>query len=131
MEGYLKEGALNPRIVPTQSGFLKMFAAWLLEDDLAWTTGESPGLIRLFKYMQINFMLPSDTTVRNTVARICQDLHKTVVQELAVWVILQFACNLLIDVFWPRASSRRYRTLKTRGPPSKWSFLSAGSSHRL
>ncbi|KAG8959520.1 hypothetical protein FRC00_001502 [Tulasnella sp. 408] len=83
MEGYLKQGKLNPRIVPTQSGFLKMFATWLLEDDLAWTTGKSPGLIRLFKYMQINFMLPSNTTVQNTVARICQDLHKSVVQELA------------------------------------------------
>ncbi|KAG8944484.1 hypothetical protein FRC04_001796, partial [Tulasnella sp. 424] len=83
MEGYLKDGALNPRLVPTQTGFLKMFAAWLLEDDLAWTTGESPGLARLFKYMQVNFKLPSDTTVRNTVARICQDLHKVIVEELA------------------------------------------------
>lgn len=93
MEGYLKDGALNLRLVLTQTGFLKMFAAWLLEDDLAWTTSESPGLARLFKYMQVNFKLPSDTTVRNTVARICQDLHKIVVEELA-------ACGLLQRYRW-------------------------------
>jgi hypothetical protein len=27
MEGFLKEGALNPEIVPTQKGFLRVFAA--------------------------------------------------------------------------------------------------------
>ncbi|TBU60091.1 hypothetical protein BD310DRAFT_1005804, partial [Dichomitus squalens] len=71
-------------IVPTLKGFHQLFAAWIFEDDLPFTTGESPGLDRLFKYLKINFALPSDTTVRNTLARIFIDLHETVVRELTV-----------------------------------------------
>ncbi|KAF8327514.1 hypothetical protein F5887DRAFT_898654, partial [Amanita rubescens] len=44
MADFLKEGKLNPEHVPTQKGFLKVFAAWVTEDDLPFTTGESPGL---------------------------------------------------------------------------------------
>ncbi|RDB30886.1 hypothetical protein Hypma_005713 [Hypsizygus marmoreus] len=66
MEGYLKEGLLNPSITPTQKGFYKVFAAWILEDDLPFTAGETSGIHQLFKYMQSHFQLPSDTTVRNT-----------------------------------------------------------------
>lgn len=84
MEGFLREGKLNPKIEPTRKGFLQIFSAWLLEEDLPWTTGESPGLARLFKYLQVRFPLPSDTTVRNTLAHIFSTLHATVVEELAV-----------------------------------------------
>jgi hypothetical protein len=44
MEDFLLEGKLNPEIEPTRVGFLKIFAAWLLEEDLPFTTGESPGI---------------------------------------------------------------------------------------
>ncbi|TFY60202.1 hypothetical protein EVJ58_g5298, partial [Rhodofomes roseus] len=83
MEKYLEDGKLNPKLEPTQRGFLQVFAAWIIEDDLPWTTGESPGLARMFRYMQSKFMLPSDTTVRNTVATIFAQLHAEVVKELA------------------------------------------------
>ncbi|KZP08160.1 hypothetical protein FIBSPDRAFT_670922, partial [Athelia psychrophila] len=59
-------------------GFLQIFSAWLLEDDLPWTTGESPGLKRLFEYLHVRFSLPSDTTVRNTLAQIFITLHETI-----------------------------------------------------
>ncbi|KAI0060903.1 hypothetical protein BV25DRAFT_1806709, partial [Artomyces pyxidatus] len=63
MKGYLEEGALNPALEPTKRGFLRIFAAWLIEEDLPFTTGEAPGLDRLFKYLRIRFELPSDTAV--------------------------------------------------------------------
>lgn len=70
MEDFLREGQLNPAIKPTQKGFHKVFAAWVLENDLPFTTGETGGIHRLFDYMQSRFMLPSNTTVRSTLARI-------------------------------------------------------------
>lgn len=84
MEDYLKEGKLNPKLEPTQKGFLQVFAACIIEDDLPFTTGESSGLARLFEYTWSKFMLPSDTTVRNAVAKIFIDLHGELVKELAV-----------------------------------------------
>ena len=39
MEKYVEEGLLNPRVEPTQSGFNWLFAAWLIEQDLPFTTG--------------------------------------------------------------------------------------------
>jgi hypothetical protein len=53
MENMLWEGKLNPKIERTQKGFLKVFAAWLLEEDLPFTTGKAPGLKRLFHYVDI------------------------------------------------------------------------------
>lgn len=88
MEEFLKEGALNPALDPTQKGFYKVFAAWILEDDLPFTTGETSGIKRLFKYMQSRFSLPSDTTVRNELARIFSHLHGTVKNELKACYIL-------------------------------------------
>jgi len=41
MEEFLKKGRLNPKLYPTKKGFLKHFAAWLIEEDLPFTTGES------------------------------------------------------------------------------------------
>ena len=39
MEKYVQEGRLNPRVEPTQSGFSRLFATWLIEQDLSFTTG--------------------------------------------------------------------------------------------
>ncbi|TFY58846.1 hypothetical protein EVJ58_g6152 [Rhodofomes roseus] len=82
-DGYLKEGKLNPKVEPTQCGFLQVFAAWIIEDDLPFTTGESPGLARVFQYMQSKFLLPTDTTVRNTITTIFAKMHAELVKELA------------------------------------------------
>lgn len=84
MAAYLAEGALNPALEPTQKGFYRVFAAWILDDSLPFTTGESPSLTRVFKYLKVNFMLPSDTTVRNVLAQIFAELHGKVVREFAV-----------------------------------------------
>lgn len=84
MADFIEKGRLNPSIEPTRKGFLKVFSAWLLEDDLPWTTGESPGLARLFEYLKVRVTLPTDTTVRNTLAKIFAELHATVVEELVV-----------------------------------------------
>ncbi|KAF7794639.1 hypothetical protein EIP86_005776 [Pleurotus ostreatoroseus] len=82
MAAFLKEGELNPRMVPTYKGFLRLFSAWILDEDLPFTTGEAPSLRNLFKYLHVNFALPSDTTVRNTLAHIFTELHGKVVREL-------------------------------------------------
>ncbi|CDO78267.1 hypothetical protein BN946_scf184558.g1, partial [Trametes cinnabarina] len=55
--------------------------AWILDEDLPFTTGESLSLARLFKYLKIKFVLPSDTTVRNVLAQIFIDMHAKVVRE--------------------------------------------------
>jgi hypothetical protein len=39
MEKYVQEGLLNPQVEPTQPGFSRLFAAWLIEQDLPFTTG--------------------------------------------------------------------------------------------
>ncbi len=115
MAAYLKEGALNPALVPTQVGFQRLFAAWLFEEDLPFTTGESPGLARLFKYLKVNVVLPSDTTVRNTLARIFIDLHATVVRELTVSEPRQVNF-VYADAHTHRLSNQRSRTPLTPGP---------------
>jgi hypothetical protein len=84
MEAYLKEGELNPEVVATYRGFLRIFSAWILDESLPWTTGESPTLQMLFRYLKITYQLPSDTTVRNQLAHIFEELHGKVVREFAV-----------------------------------------------
>ncbi len=84
MEKWLEEGALHPHSDPTQAGFLRVFAAWIIEEDLEFTTGESMGINRLFKYMESTFKLPSDTTVRNTLARIYTGMLEQVKSDLVV-----------------------------------------------
>ncbi|KAF9032729.1 hypothetical protein BJ165DRAFT_1357695, partial [Panaeolus papilionaceus] len=81
MNRFLEEGKLNPAIEPTQKGFLRIFAAWILDDDLPWTQGESPMLANLFKYLKVQFALPSDTTVRNQLAKIFAELHNKCVKS--------------------------------------------------
>ncbi|KAJ7138608.1 hypothetical protein C8R46DRAFT_922078, partial [Mycena filopes] len=90
MADYLAEGKLNPAVKPTQKGFLTVFAAWICEDDLPFTTGETGGIRRLFEYMKSKFLLPSDTTVRNTLARIYTEMHDRLKADLEAidrWVI--------------------------------------------
>ncbi|KAJ6453398.1 hypothetical protein C8R45DRAFT_945232 [Mycena sanguinolenta] len=81
---FLREGNLNPAIRPTQKGFLAVFAAWILEDNLPFTTSETGGIQRLFKYMQSKFLLPSDTTVRNTWLGFTRTILKSVKSKIAI-----------------------------------------------
>jgi hypothetical protein len=46
--------------------------------------GKSHGIKQLFKYLDVTFQLPSDTTVQNALAKIYIELHAEVVHELAV-----------------------------------------------
>ena len=84
MADFLKEGKLNPEHVPMQKGYLKVFAAWVTEDDLPFTTGESPGLQHVFEYLKIRFTLPSNTTVRNQITRIFVEMRDRVKAEMKV-----------------------------------------------
>jgi hypothetical protein len=99
MENFLKDGELNPALERTQKGFYSVFASWILEDDLPFTTGETTGIKRLFTYLQSRFMLPTDTTVRNTLARIFAELHGTVKSELEVGDNSQIQWKVLTGVF--------------------------------
>ncbi|KAJ7056278.1 hypothetical protein C8F01DRAFT_926137, partial [Mycena amicta] len=85
-------------------GFLRLFSAWIIDEGLAWTTGESLTLAMLFKYLKIKFVLPSDTTVRNQLAYIFAELHGKIVRELNVRImmIFTFACTMasFIDEDW-------------------------------
>jgi hypothetical protein len=60
---FLLEGKLNPAIFPTETGFRHIFSAWIPDDDLPWTTGQSPMLASLFRCLKVNYMLQSDTAV--------------------------------------------------------------------
>ncbi|KAH9939193.1 hypothetical protein B0H21DRAFT_698533, partial [Amylocystis lapponica] len=65
MEKFLEDGKLNPHKDPTQKGFLCLFAAWILEEDLPFTT------------------------VHNVLVEIFVEMHGEVVKELAAvnsWV---------------------------------------------
>ena len=84
MDKFLLNSKLNPKLEPTWKGFLAIFSAWLLEEDLPFTVGEAPGLARLFEYVDVPFGLPSDTTVCNELAKIFSAPHATVVEELLV-----------------------------------------------
>ena len=84
MREYLRNGELNRAIEATQTGFLRLFAAWILDESLPWTTGEAPSLKLLFQYLKVKFILPSDTTIRNELGRIFAELHEKVVREFAV-----------------------------------------------
>ncbi|KAJ7084205.1 hypothetical protein C8R44DRAFT_721855, partial [Mycena epipterygia] len=84
MEDFLLDGKLNPVINTTQKNFLKIFAARIIEDDLAFTTGKTDGIHRLFEFLESRYQLPSDTTVRNTLAQMYIDMYRVLKSELAV-----------------------------------------------
>jgi hypothetical protein len=86
MEAYLKEGELNPAVVATYKVFLRIFSAWIFDESLPWTMGEASTLQMLFRYLKITYQLPSDTTVRNQLAHIFEELHGKVVREFAVGI---------------------------------------------
>ena len=48
--------------VRDQKGFYMVFAAWVVEADLPWTTGETPGIKHVFDYLGSKFALLTDTT---------------------------------------------------------------------
>ncbi|THU83217.1 hypothetical protein K435DRAFT_620156, partial [Dendrothele bispora CBS 962.96] len=92
-------------------GFLHLFTSWILDEDLPWTTGKSPSLALLFKYLKANMVLLSDTTVHNQLAKIFAELHgKSVKSKIAyatdTWTTKQmvytFACTIasFIDDDW-------------------------------
>ena len=84
MEAYLKEGELNPEVIATYKGFIRIFAAWIFDESLPWTAGEAPTLQMLFKYLKIMYPLPSDMTIWNQLVHIFEELHGKVVREFAV-----------------------------------------------
>lgn len=84
LKEYFKKGELNPAAIITQKGFYRLFAAWILDESLPWTTGEAPTLQILFKYLKVNYHLPTDTTVRNQLAHIFSELHGKIVREFSV-----------------------------------------------
>lgn len=63
MAKWLAEAGIRPSEDCTQANFHKYFAAWLLEEDLDWTTGEAPSIARLFQFLESKYKLLSDTTV--------------------------------------------------------------------
>ncbi|KAF8135215.1 hypothetical protein K438DRAFT_1640417, partial [Mycena galopus ATCC 62051] len=99
MEGFLREGKLNPAVRRTRGGFLKVFAAWLLEDDLPFTTGETDGIRRLFEYMQLiscfvsPTCLPSPYTMSVTLDNVSANdvLIRTLSRLLMEKLDIQFA----------------------------------------
>lgn len=50
----------------------------------------------LFRYLKITYQLPSDTTVRNQLAHIFQELLGKVVREFAVSIFLESTIMVLI-----------------------------------
>lgn len=92
MEQFVADGVQNPKPVPSQTGFYKVFAAWAIDDDQPWTAGETKSIARLFKYCEVNWLLPSDTTVRNYVAKIFIELQDKVTVELSV-IFISYFCS--------------------------------------
>lgn len=84
MRDFLRDGELNPGSDPTQAGFNRIFSVWVLDESMAFTAGQAPTLGMLFKYLGIKYALPTDTTVRNQLAKIFMELHGKVVREFAV-----------------------------------------------
>lgn len=96
MKAFLKEGELNPAVVVTYKGFLRIFSAWIIDESLPWTAGEAPTLQMLFRYLKITYQLPSDTTVHNQLGHIFEELHGKVVREFAVCISVFRGSRFLI-----------------------------------
>ena len=65
IENFLKDGAINPALNRTQKGFYSVFASWILEDDLPFTTGETSGIKILFKYLILDANDSNDDVSNN------------------------------------------------------------------
>ncbi|KAF5372244.1 hypothetical protein D9758_004983 [Tetrapyrgos nigripes] len=83
MHNYIEAGVLNPALEPTKEGFIDVFSAWVFEDSLPFTMGESSALRCVFAYLKVKFPLPTDTTVRKHLDKITSALHRTVVNEIS------------------------------------------------
>ena len=59
-------------------------------------TEEAPGNYRLFKYLDITYQLPSDTTVRNVLAKIYIELHGKVIRKLSVSFTVKKSTELVL-----------------------------------
>jgi hypothetical protein len=99
MKAYLKEGELNPEVIVTYKGFLRIFSAWIIDESLPWTAGEAPTLQMLFRYLKITYRLPSDTTIRNQLAHIFEELQGKVVREFAVRAFPLMALHMALISF--------------------------------
>ncbi|KAJ6522341.1 hypothetical protein DFH09DRAFT_938405, partial [Mycena vulgaris] len=97
MEEYLLEGSLNPMINSTQANFLRIFAAWIIEDDLAFTTGETNGINRLFKFLHTRYQLPSDSTAIDSWVFEREELRPLLIST-EQWAFLEAVANIL-EVF--------------------------------
>jgi hypothetical protein len=117
MKAYLKKGELNPEVVAIYKGFLRIFAAWIFDESLPWTTGEAPTLQMLFKYLKIMYPLPSDTTVHNQLVHIFAELHGKVVREFLMRFFFQMRT---FPYSASRQSNPRLRMQRTHGPLLKW-----------
>lgn len=120
LEGWLKDGDLDPDAVITKRGFLRLFAAWILDESLPWTTGEAPSLRLLFKYLKINHHLPSDTTVRNQLAHIFDELLTKVVKTFAVQISRFSLCMALTTNASMLHLAHRMRSI--HGQIGRWSI---------
>ncbi|KAJ3713430.1 hypothetical protein C8R42DRAFT_593447, partial [Lentinula raphanica] len=89
----------------------------ILDEDLPWTTGEALSLALLFRYLKVWYELPSDTMVRNQLAKIFAELHGKVVREFSVSVDLKRVMRLMNVL---RESNRKSHSLKILGLQSKW-----------
>ncbi|KAJ7707181.1 hypothetical protein B0H16DRAFT_1242259, partial [Mycena metata] len=94
MGEFLQAGELNPVINSTQSNFLNIFAAWIVEDDLAFTTGETEGIKRLFAFMQSRYLLPSDTTAIDSWVLEREELRPLFLKN-SDWELLEALDNVL------------------------------------
>ncbi|KAG2365695.1 hypothetical protein BDR07DRAFT_1185587, partial [Suillus spraguei] len=73
-DGYFAKG--TKPVFATKDGFLRHFVAWIINDDLPWTTGETPGIVRLFQFLEVRWTLPSGTTVQHG----SKNLHRALCQ---------------------------------------------------
>lgn len=119
MDAYLANG--TKPMFPMREGFLCHFVAWVIEDDLPWTTGETPGIIRLFHFAEVRWELPSDTTVQKMVAKFFVELHSNLVKELTVSENIHLHLSINDDdTLLHRQWNQRLLTQLTIGQPNRW-----------
>jgi hypothetical protein len=84
LQDWLARAKDNHEVRATQRGLLRIFVAWILEENLPGTTGEVPMLRALFRYIDANYQLPSDTKVRTQLFELYEELLNKLVLELSV-----------------------------------------------
>jgi hypothetical protein len=120
LRDWLDRAKDNPEVRATQKGFLRIFVAWILEENLPWTTGEAPMLAALFRYIEAKYKLPSDTTVRNELKALYTELFNKLVLEISVRPSpIAFCCPLKTHDGLDREPHRRSPMQQTPGPPSR------------